>query len=144
MLDTASEKGIDLTVYTSGRHLKRLEHDAVKRIILHLFYQGEKDDLVRDFKEGNKPDSRYMEKINALFAQGKEVQLRTNFTDRTLWEQELVFAFYHAVERQYHSASFFKYSVTTGDGSGNSSHFTPSDLREAAPNLYRSIYNKIS
>jgi len=78
ILDTALKHKINIAVYTSGMLLKKLEHKAVKEIILHL---------------SRVPSERYMENIKELIRSGKEIELRINFATGSMTERVIILRF---------------------------------------------------
>ncbi|MBI2346061.1 MAG: hypothetical protein HYV03_04095 [Deltaproteobacteria bacterium] len=137
ILEAAFTQGIDLLVYTAGMALEKLSHPAIKEIVLHLDYSRLGNNRLRQLiRDKTLPPDIYMEKINRLVNDGKLLDLRINFTNAEMPEQDLIFNFFEKLTPQNRPNVLFKYSFSTRvDGEPDSEYVTPDSLRELAPRL---------
>ena len=138
ILETAQLNKTDLLVYTGGMNLHKVEHPAIKWIVLHLDYGrlGTPEELVTRFQAGELPSDTYMANVNALADSGKEIHLRINFSDETLWERNLIYSFYEKMEQKHRPNTLLKYSFSTKvSGEPNLHYFTPATLRAAVAKI---------
>ncbi len=121
ILDSALKKEIQVLVYTSGTSLQKLNHPAVKFIVLHL---------------SNKiPSGNYMKEINSLIERGKEIHFRVNFSSAEMKEKNLVFSFFSQIKPEFREKVLLKYSFTSKVSGTDLNHFTPSLLKKTVPKI---------
>ncbi len=138
ILTAAESEGMDLLVYTGGMNLHKVEHPAIKWVVLHLDYGrlGTSEELVSRFSAEELPSRAYMDQVNALADAGKEIHLRVNFSDQKLWEQALINSFYTQLDQKHRANTLLKYSFSTRvSGEPNLSYFNPETLRAAVPQM---------
>jgi sulfatase maturation enzyme AslB (radical SAM superfamily) len=126
ILNLAKKFGINLTVYTSGNALRKLKHPAVKTIILHL---------------SRTPNETYMITVVDLLKNGKNIELRINFSGPSMREKAIIFGFYSNLNKAERKKVLLKYSFSS-KVSGNLDplfYVTPQSLHEIAPVLIELI-----
>lgn len=131
ILDSALAHGLDLLVYTAGLTPKKMVHDVIKFIVLHLDY-GRLDaaDTARRLDSGALPPASYMKEIISLLSMGKEIHLRVNFSSPDLVEAKLVRNFFAQVPPELRARTRLKYSFSTRvSGDSSVPYETPESLR---------------
>lgn len=130
ILDGAQKEGVDLMVYTSGMHLDKLRHPAVRHIVLHVNEGPDSGFLQRQVTP------EFINRVHALLDDGVTVDCRSNFSDARMQEAKMVFSFYNALRAEMRDRVKLKYSFTAKTaGDSESSHTTIDSLRAAAPAL---------
>ena len=130
LVKLADEQNIDLTVYTSGLHLDKLNNNRVKKLILHVMF---------------KPDEKFMGEIKELLDKGQFIYLRVNFDAKNLGEKDIIYSFLEQLPEQYRKQISLKYSFTSKTEDPNI-EFTDIDaLKELKPEFLEfceEIHNK--
>ena len=130
LIKLAKDQNVDLTVYTSGLHLEKLNNDKIKKLILHVMF---------------KPDEKFMQSINNLLDKGKFIYLRINFDAKNLGEKDIVSSFLVQLPEKYHKQVSLKYSFTS-KVENSSIEFTDIEtLKEIKPKFLKfcqEIHNK--
>ncbi|MCX5783229.1 MAG: radical SAM protein, partial [Elusimicrobia bacterium] len=98
ILNTFVSFGISAAVYTNGRHLDKLLHPAIGRIILHITQM---------------PDDSYMEIVKRLIKQGTQIDIRVNFSEKSLPEKRIIEVFLSKLSAAELSNILIKYSITS-------------------------------
>ncbi|MBU0979542.1 MAG: radical SAM protein [Nanoarchaeota archaeon] len=129
IVDKASESGLELLVYTSGKDLRALFHPSVKYIVLHM-------DHGKDVDRHEAYFAQFMDSVNQLLNDGKEIHMRMNFSDEGLSGQDLVFNFFDGIDERYRPDVMLKYSFSSRvRGAKDIKYFNPGTMKETVPNL---------
>ena len=127
ILDVAEKNDVSLLIYTSGRNLSVLKHPAISHIVLHLASGNNTTSSLSD---------NYMDQVNNLLKEQKEIHFRVNFSNNDLREKELIFNFYDAINKMYRNKVLLKFSFTTKlCNIPNIQYFTPDSMREISDKI---------
>jgi len=130
LINLAEALNMDLTVYTSGLHLERLNNKQIKKLILHVMF---------------KATQKFMGAIKELLDNDQFIDLRVNFDPKDLKEKDIVWSFLVQLPRQYLKQVSLKYSFTAKTENPDV-EFTDIDaLKEIKPEFLKfceEIHNK--
>src|SRR5580704_530804 len=134
ILNSALAHGVDLLVYTAGLAPKKMRHDAIKFVVLHLDYgRLDAEETARRLELGTLPSADYMKDILALLRMRKEIHLRVNFSSPNLGEAKLVHNFFAQVPSELRALTRLKYSFNTRvSGDSSVPYETPESLRNSS------------
>jgi hypothetical protein len=146
ILDFALESCLELLVYTAGLALRKMQHPAIKFIVLHLDYgRLDAEDTARRLDSGSLPSPAYMSQICSLLSQGKEIHLRLNFSSPTLGEAKVAHNFFSQVPAELRARTRLKYSFNTRvSGDSSVTYETPESLRRSSKLLLEFIDGFVS